>query len=1159
MVRIGLNMIVKNEAHIIREVMTCTLPLIDTYVIVDTGSTDNTIQVIKDFYKEHGIEGHVFERPWTNFGHNRSEAIKLCDGHMDYCIVIDADDLMHIPKNGKNILNSILEQEQPNNLNVKIHEGGVIYSRGQIFKANDNWRYIGVLHEYAGNGKPDNKTIELPENFFMTSRRLGGRNLTGDKQQKDIALLEQGVKDEPDNDRYMYYLGQSYLDAGRVDDAIVWYKKRFHIGRWIEESFHAAYKVGECYLRKQDIIRFEKWMQIAHKHHPARAEPIYQLASFFRKTAQFYKSYHYIQLGRKISYPKDDVLFVESFPHKGGFDFEASIVECYTHPDKNVGLRSSIVYLLKLADFRDLVITNLKYYVQPISNRLQPLNIPAIFGEDFRPSAVSVLQYPFANVRFVNYLPPTDGQYRTKDSSNIQTQNAYVNLETGECISKMDDLTVDMKKLTANVKGLEDIRLFSNKFIAVSYGEYSKNGDVQIVVGDYDGTNGNYNNCNVIPSPINNKCEKNWLPIPDTDMYIYKWSPFQIGKIENNKLIITIEHKVQPLFELFRGSTPPIAVNEKLWSMVHFVDHTTPRIYYHCFVEIDKTTYQPIQLSLPFKFKSSSSVEYCISCRSIDDRNIECYVSFMDSDPHRVIINIDTLQWIDIRTPSIVKDTSIIRVPSNASVYWAGLLSACYPNGSIEKYIDFVINKKRYKASAIFSQSDGFFSDYEMDIMSKTTKHSRIMVHNNLHYSTLISKIKVGTIPIVCALATRGFERDSILLLPLDDQTFTDGLDKVLSKYDYPSWTNRKPIVFWRGNTGGYEFPSKRTQVVELLLNHPNTDVKLALLGDLSETPPEYVAPRCDIGDHFHYKYILIMDGTCIASNHQWVFGSGSVPIMITHPDNNFWFQKYLKPMVNYVPVNYDLSNLKEQIDWLVRNDGDAENIAINAVNLSKVIFNSKFQQHYIESAIDRIIKNQSVINFRFEQVSLQPSDINEHIQTLYEYTKKCNSVVECGVRNIVSSYAFANGLRNNPNNSYTLVDPCACANIYQFLELCKTENINASFLNESDLKCKPIQTDLLFIDTWHVYAQLKRELAHWHQSVQKYIIMHDTTVDEWQGETVRTNGDAVSDSIQYGFPVEEINKGLWPAIDEFMKEHPEWVIQKRYTNNNGLTILARS
>jgi len=957
MVKLGLNMIVKNEAHIIHEVMTCTLGLIDTYVIVDTGSTDNTIQVINDFYKKHNIIGHVFQRPWKNFGHNRSEALKLCDGKMDYCMVIDADDLFNFPSNGRKILHDILESQKPNNVTVKIHEGGVIYSRAQIFKMNDGWKYIGVLHEYAGNNNPNNKTVMLPDEFFMTSRRLGGRNLTGDKQKKDIALLEQGIKDEPDNERYMYYLAQSYLDAGRIDDAIKWYKKRFNIGRWLEESFHAGYKVGDCYRRKGDIIKFEEWMQKAYKRHPKRAEPVYCLANHFRQVGEFYKAYHYIQIGRKISYPKDDVLFVENFAHNGGFDYEASIVEFYTHSDKTVGLTSSIQYLLKLGDFVENVVSNMKFYVTPISSFGEPLNIPSVFGEDFRPSAVSLLEYPYANVRFVNYLRPIDGKYRTKDGSDIQTNNAYINLETGECVSKMDDTSVDMPKLPTNVKGLEDVRLFSDKFIAVSYHEYSTIGDVQIVTGNYDGPSGKYSNCKVIKSPTNSSCEKNWLPIPNTDLFIYKWSPLQIGKIIENDMVIVLKHSVPPLFNLFRGSTPPISMNNKLWSLVHFVEHSTPRVYHHCFVELDPINYIPLRVTLPFCFKSLS-VEYCLSCRVVGNSKIECYVSFMDGDPHKVVISVDSLRWINLPTPINVVDTSIIRHPSTVGVYWAGLMSACYPNNAIEKFVSETIKSNGYKASAIFSQTDGFVGDEEMKIIQSTASKPITILSSEQTYKNLLDLPDKYTEPIVCTIATRGFDSRNILHLPLDDETFAHGIQSVMSKYKNVPWNEKKSCVFWRGNKGGYENPSKRMEIVAMLNDHPNTDVKMALLaGEDTFIPEEHKAPRCTIDDHLKYKYLLIIDGVCIASNHQWVFSSGSVPIMITHPKNNYWYKDLLNPMVNYVPINYDLSDLKEKIDWLVSHDEEASTIAQNALKFSKIVFEPLFQRYYIEKKLKEIVQ----------------------------------------------------------------------------------------------------------------------------------------------------------------------------------------------------------
>ena len=99
---------------------------------------------------------------------------------------------------------------------------------------------------------------------------------------------------------------------------------------------------------------------------------------------------------------------------------------------------------------------------------------------------------------------------------------------------------------------------------------------------------------------------------------------------------------------------------------------------------------------------------------------------------------------------------------------------------------------------------------------------------------------------------------------------------------------------------------------------------------------------------------------------------------------------------------------------------------------------------------------------------------------------------------------------------------------------------------------------DMTFIDTWHVYGQLKRELEKFSKVTNKYIIMHDTTVDGINGETVRMKWNAEKQSKETGIPVEEIKKGLMPAIEEFLVNNKNWIMKERFTNNNGLTILEK-
>ena len=196
----------------------------------------------------------------------------------------------------------------------------------------------------------------------------------------------------------------------------------------------------------------------------------------------------------------------------------------------------------------------------------------------------------------------------------------------------------------------------------------------------------------------------------------------------------------------------------------------------------------------------------------------------------------------------------------------------------------------------------------------------------------------------------------------------------------------------------------------------------------------------------------------------------------------------------------------------------------------------------------------------KYTSLCNESSDINEHLPTIYKYATECESVLELGVRGCVSSWAFAFGLLNNEKTTrkLTLNDIYEC-NIEELLTTTKGLNINIDYKWMDDLKLEMKENvDLTFIDTWHVYAQLKRELDKFSKITNKYIIMHDTTVDEFYGETIRCGWNAHAQSAQTGFPVEEINCGLWKAVEDFLASNNNWKLKERYVNNNGLTILER-
>lgn len=165
-----------------------------------------------------------------------------------------------------------------------------------------------------------------------------------------------------------------------------------------------------------------------------------------------------------------------------------------------------------------------------------------------------------------------------------------------------------------------------------------------------------------------------------------------------------------------------------------------------------------------------------------------------------------------------------------------------------------------------------------------------------------------------------------------------------------------------------------------------------------------------------------------------------------------------------------------------------------------------------------------------------------------------------------MSSWAIVYGLLSNSNNNNPLFvanDIVSC-DIEPLINTCHLlpiqikslwmNNLDIDLVNDLDNQT----FDMIFIDTWHIYGQLERELDKFSPIINKYIIMHDTTVDEVHGETIRNGWDANDQSIKYNIPVEEINRGIGPAIDEFLQANTQWTLLLKLENNNGLTILEK-
>lgn len=205
-----------------------------------------------------------------------------------------------------------------------------------------------------------------------------------------------------------------------------------------------------------------------------------------------------------------------------------------------------------------------------------------------------------------------------------------------------------------------------------------------------------------------------------------------------------------------------------------------------------------------------------------------------------------------------------------------------------------------------------------------------------------------------------------------------------------------------------------------------------------------------------------------------------------------------------------------------------------------------------------------TLIDKRFVASCETPSDIFMHVDTLRSLARFCDSVLELGVRSAVSSWGFIKGLVDDKGRlgekKFLMNDIEFHPNIDVVRTACEGIGLHFAFIQGNDLEVDiPLdRVDMVFIDTWHIYGQLRRELAKYAPLAQKFIVMHDTEVDGAVGESIRMGHDIPTMAKKFNIPEHEIALGLMPAVQEFLQAHPEWYTFYHSKKNNGLTVLAR-
>lgn len=331
MANIGLCMIVKNEAHIIRRCLESVLSLIDFVLIVDTGSSDGTQRVIQDFLHEKNLAGKVLEEPWRNFAFNRSFALQKLREHqdIDYGLMIDADEVLvyELGFNAERFKQGLTKDIY----DVETRYGDIIYSRPQIFSNRLEFSFKGVLHEYLECAHIQSR--EVASGFFNRPLQDSARSHNPKKFQDDAAILEAALTEETDPfliSRYTFYLAQSYKDFGEQEHALKAYLRRSQQGFWQEEVYVSllnAARIKESL--RDDVAEVVQAFMAAHESLPTRLEGLHGAVRLCRQHNQHQQGYILAKYAMSLPQPKAG-LFIEQWIADYGLLDEFSIVAYWT-------------------------------------------------------------------------------------------------------------------------------------------------------------------------------------------------------------------------------------------------------------------------------------------------------------------------------------------------------------------------------------------------------------------------------------------------------------------------------------------------------------------------------------------------------------------------------------------------------------------------------------------------------------------------------------------------------------------------------------------------------------------------------------------------------------------------------------------------------------
>lgn len=624
--KLCLNMIVKNEGARIERALASVAPWIDSWVIVDTGSTDDTKQRIVDFFAAHKIPGEIRDEPFRDWSQARNAALswarKLAFAYQpDYILLMDADMELMVKDAGR-----FTSYRTGSSYDFYQIAGNCHYQNRRLVSVKAGGGYRGVTHEYLDIESAG--LIDEDVAYFVDHSDGANRP---DKFKRDIRLLVADMKCDPDNVRSMFYLAQSYRDAGKPDRAAKLYKRRVAAGGWDEEVWQAQCNYAHCLKDMSDEAGFIRELLVAYNMRPTRAESMYDLAHHYREKGMTAPAVACAEA--VVNLPlSNDALFVNKYVYDVGLKQELSIASFYVPGKKRRGyeLTSELAMNPTYGWVRDEARGNLLHYIEPLSEFCPSFKWNKL---DFTPPDNWIAMNPSVtlhdgrlkcNVRCVNYRIDAEGRYLIRGTDGeangtnpINTRNFVLDLGlTRPHIPAVMEVLppADMSCEWNMVMGFEDMRLISLKgdlWASSTVRQLHADGNCEQVLTKLEPCAKHYVHTDMkrmLRQP--RQTEKNWAPVVLKGEHLeFMWRPLET--VDTNGVTVRKQNPGVAVDNI-SGSSQLIPFRFGWLAITHEARYwpgRSIRYYIHRFAWYDDE-FKTVKFSLPFFF-NEKAIEFC--------------------------------------------------------------------------------------------------------------------------------------------------------------------------------------------------------------------------------------------------------------------------------------------------------------------------------------------------------------------------------------------------------------------------------------------------------------------------------------------------------------------------------------------------------------------